>query len=122
MRYVNYITILLAIFMTACNTDDTIINVHGNNATNQLQIVGRSIPFTDYDVASRTADNDIKMVDFVIFYATTGQDGSTVSECVYYAHSENTIFALERASLVEKIGEDKAKNCYMFMVIKKISV
>lgn len=116
MKYFNYITILLAILMTACNTDDTIINVHGNNATNQLQIVGRNIPFTDYDVASRTADNDITMVDFVIFYATTDQEGNSVSECVYYAHSENTIFALDRASLVEKIGQDKAENCYMFMV------
>lgn len=116
MRYFNYIAILLAILMTACNTDDTIIEVNGNNANNQLQIVGRNIPFTDFDVASRTADNDIRMVDFVIFYATTDQDGTPVSECVYYAHSENTIFALDRTSLVDKIGEDKAKNCYMFMV------
>lgn len=116
MRYFNYTAILLAILMTACNTDDTIIEVNGNNANNQLQIVGRNIPFTDFDVASRTADNDIRMVDFVIFYATTDQDGTPVSECVYYAHSENTIFALDRTSLVDKIGEDKAKNCYMFMV------
>lgn len=116
MRYFNYIAILLAILMTACNTEDTIIDVNGNNVNNQLQIVGRNIPFTDFDVASRTADNDIRMVDFVIFYATTDQDGTPVSECVYYAHSENTIFALDRTSLVDKIGEDKAKNCYMFMV------
>lgn len=116
MRNFNYISILLVILMTACNTDDTTIDVNGNTANNQLQIVGRNIPFSDYDVASRTADNDITMVDFVIFYATTNQQGNSVSECVYYAHSENTIFALDRASLVDKIGEDKAKNCYMFMV------
>ena len=116
MRNFNYISILLVILMTACNTDDTTIDVNGNTANNQLQIVGRNIPFSDYDVASRTTDNDITMVDFVIFYATTNQQGNSVSECVYYAHSENTIFALDRASLVDKIGEDKAKNCYMFMV------
>lgn len=116
MRYSNYIFILLAILMTACNTEDTLIDVNGNKS-NQIQIVGRNIPFEGFDVASRTADSDIKMVDLVIFYATTNTDGTLASrECVYYQHSENTIIPLERAKLVEKIGKDKAQNCYMFMI------
>ena len=72
MRYIKYITALLAFFVVVASCiDEEVVRLSGGSG-NCIQLVGRVMPFTDVEVDTRSPKNDPKeyvanTMDLLIF-------------------------------------------------------
>ena len=96
MRYLKYITLLVAFIMATSCTESDIIEKRPANSKNKIQVVARVMPFADHDVSSRAIkegeETNIASIWLAIF---NGQ------KCENLLDDSDTVFEIDATNLRE---------------------